>query len=137
MVYRSCDEKAQRHRSQEAVVESEEADTRARSTALEPEFHLQALIPAYTLIPAGLFIYGRTPQYHVHWIVTIFATVVIRIGNMAVFIRVSPYLIDAFAIYATSTLAANTVITYTKHFGRGAPTSGAEDVQVVGAGVGE
>jgi hypothetical protein len=36
--------------------------------------------------------------------------VLIGIGNMAVFMTISLYLIDAFAIYAASALAANTVI---------------------------
>jgi MFS family permease len=93
----------------EAQEAAETGDT-AGSSYLEPEFRLQALIPAYTLIPAGLFIYGWTSQYEVHWIVPILATVLIGIGNMAVFMCISLYLIDAFAVYAASALAANTVI---------------------------
>lgn len=88
---------------------SDSADT-SLSSALEPEFRLQALIPAYCLIPVGLFIYGWTARYKVHWIVPILSTVLIGVGNMAVFMCVSLYLIDAFAVYAASALAANTVI---------------------------
>lgn len=93
--------------------EAEEAAgeaTGALADALKPEFRMQALIPAYILIPAGLFIYGWTTYYKVHWIVPILATVLIGIGNMAVFMCVSLYLIDAFSVYAASALAANTVI---------------------------
>jgi hypothetical protein len=78
--------------------------------ALQPESRLNSLLPAYCLIPIGLFIYGWTSQYKVHWIVPILATVLIGIGNIAVFMCISLYLIDAFAFYAASALAANTVI---------------------------
>jgi MFS family permease len=84
--------------------------TGVQAAAMKPEFRLQALIPAYALIPAGLFIYGWTSYYRVHWIVPILATVLIGIGNMAVFMCVSLYLIDAFSVFAASALAANTVI---------------------------
>lgn len=77
---------------------------------LQPEARLTSLLPAYCLIPIGLFIYGWTAQYKVHWIVPILATVLIGIGNIAVFMCISLYLIDAFALYAASALAANTVI---------------------------
>ena len=53
--------------------------------AMQPEVRLQALLPAYALIPIGLFIYGWTAQYKVHFIVPILATVLIGIGNIAVF----------------------------------------------------
>jgi MFS family permease len=80
------------------------------SSAMQPEARLTLLLPAYCLIPTGLFIYGWTAQYKVQWIVPILATVLIGIGNIAVFMCVSLYLIDAFTFYAASALAANTVI---------------------------
>jgi len=82
----------------------------ADGAAMQPEVRLQALLPAYALIPCGLFIYGWTAQYKVQFMVPILATVLIGIGNIAVFMCVSLYLIDAFAFYAASALAANTVI---------------------------
>jgi hypothetical protein len=85
-------------------------ESTSEAAAMQPEVRLQALLPAYTLIPIGLFLYGWTAQYKVHYIVPILATVLIGIGNIAVFMCVSLYLIDAFAIFAASALAANTVI---------------------------
>ncbi|KUJ18818.1 bicyclomycin resistance protein [Mollisia scopiformis] len=97
-----------RRAAEEATASGEASEGHAG--ALLPEFRLKLLLPAYCLIPCGLFIYGWTAKYHVHWIVPILATVLIGIGNMAVFMCISLYLIDAFSIYAASALAANTVI---------------------------
>ncbi len=96
--------------SRKRQAENANQENRATSLAMKPEYRLQLMVPAYGLIPAGLFIYGWTAKYHVHWIVPILATVLIGIGNMAVFMCISLYLIDAFVIYAASALAANTVI---------------------------
>lgn len=98
-----------RKAAQEAAAASDnEAATPV--TSPEPETRLQMVIPTYALIPVGLFIYGWTTHYHVHWMVPILATVLIGIGNMAVFMGISLYLIDAFNVYAASALAANTVV---------------------------
>jgi multidrug resistance protein len=77
---------------------------------MKPEYRLPPMVYAATLIPAGLFIYGWTAYYRVQYIVPIFGTCLIGIGNLAVFMCVSTYLIDAFTIYAASVLAANTLI---------------------------
>ncbi|KAL2060682.1 hypothetical protein VTL71DRAFT_9323 [Oculimacula yallundae] len=94
-----------------AALEAASGDEGAAAViAFEPEMRLQMVIPTYALIPVGLFIYGWTTHYHIHWMVPILATVLIGIGNMAVFMGISLYLIDAFGAYAASALAANTVI---------------------------
>ncbi|KAL5327851.1 hypothetical protein ACEPPN_005557 [Leptodophora sp. 'Broadleaf-Isolate-01'] len=99
-----------RKAAQEAAAASGDEGAGGQVTAPEPEIRLQMVIPTYALIPVGLFIYGWTTHYHVHWMVPILATVLIGIGNMAVFMGISLYLIDAFGMYAASALAANTVI---------------------------
>lgn len=80
------------------------------SAGMKPEYRLPMLIPGAILIPVGLLLYGWTAKYHVHWIVPIISTALIGVGNMAVFMCVSMYLVDAFTVYAASALAANTVI---------------------------
>lgn len=80
------------------------------SAGMKPEYRLPMLIPGAILIPIGLLLYGWTAKYHVHWIVPIISTSLIGIGNIAVFMCVSMYLVDAFTVYAASALAANTVI---------------------------
>ncbi|KAE9366893.1 MFS general substrate transporter [Stipitochalara longipes BDJ] len=106
----------------------------ADGAAMQPEARLKLLLPAYCLIPTGLFIYGWTAQYKVQWIVPILATVLIGIGNIAVFMCISLYLIDAFAFYAASALAANTVIR--SIMGAVLPLCGQKMYQTLGLGWG-
>jgi hypothetical protein len=80
------------------------------SAGMKPEYRLPMLIPGAVLIPIGLLLYEWTAKYHVHWIVPIISTAFIGIGNMAVFMCISMYLIDAFSVYAASALATNTVV---------------------------
>ena len=75
-----------------------------------PEYRLPALPLGAFLIPVGLFIYGWTAKYKVHWIVPILSHVPIGIGNLMVFMSIQMYLVDAFSIYAASAIAVNTVV---------------------------
>jgi len=77
---------------------------------MKPEYRLPPMVYTATLIPVGLFIYGWTSYHKVQYIVPIFGTCLIGVGNLAVFMCVSTYLIDAFTAYAASALAANTLI---------------------------
>jgi formate/nitrite transporter FocA (FNT family) len=48
-------------------------------------------IPAGVTLPIGLFIYGWTIQYHVHWIVPMIGVVIFAFGLMGVMVcRKSP-----------------------------------------------
>lgn len=75
----------------------------------KPEFRLPLMVPVAFLIPIGLFVYGWTTEYAVHYIVPIIGTGIFGFGLIATFMPVSTYLIDAFGLYAASALAANTV----------------------------
>jgi MFS family permease len=77
---------------------------------MQPEFRLPPLVAGAFFIPAGLFMYGWTAQYKEPWIAPEIGTALVGIGNMAVFMVVVTYLVDAFTIYAASALAANTVV---------------------------
>jgi MFS family permease len=94
------------------TAEADAAATAAgeQSGGMKPEYRLPPLMPGAVLIPAGLLLYGWTAKYHVHYIVPIMSTALIGIGNLAVFMCITTYLVDAFTIYAASALAANTVI---------------------------
>jgi multidrug resistance protein len=59
------------------------------------------------LMPAGLFIYGWTAQYKVHWIVPIISEGIIGLGLMTVFFSTILYIVDSFTVFAASALAAN------------------------------
>ncbi|KAI2638431.1 cycloheximide resistance protein [Xylaria nigripes] len=77
---------------------------------MKPEYRLPLLPVGAILVPVGLFIYGWTVQYGVHWVVPIIGTGVVGIGNILVFFSIQTYLVDAFTIYAASALASNTIV---------------------------
>jgi hypothetical protein len=61
--------------------------------------------------PAGIFIYGWTAYYRVHWIVPILGTYIVGVGSLFVVIPGQIYLVDSFgAEAAASALAANLLI---------------------------
>lgn len=55
----------------------------------KPEFRLPLMIPAGLIIPAGLFMYGWSAQYGVHWIVPIIGTSFVGVGLITTFVRLS------------------------------------------------
>lgn len=77
---------------------------------IKPEFRLPPLMYLSPLIPGGMFIYGWTAQYQIHWIVPLIGTLFVGVGMIAVFLCISTYLVDAYNRYAASAMAANTVL---------------------------
>lgn len=77
---------------------------------MEPEYRIVPLIPAAFLIPAGLFWYGWTTQYKVHWIVPEVGTVLVGIGMNVVMMCVTTYFIDAHPRFEASANAAGTSV---------------------------
>lgn len=77
---------------------------------VKPEYRIQLVPIGGILLPAGLFIYGWTAQYHIHWIVPMIGMAVTGTGNMIIFMSLVLYLIDAFPVHAASALASNTFI---------------------------
>jgi predicted MFS family arabinose efflux permease len=59
---------------------------------LEPEYRIPPMIPAAAIIPAGLFLYGWTAQYEVHWIVPIIGTGLVGFGLITTFVSMCPTL---------------------------------------------
>ncbi|KAI7055598.1 hypothetical protein KC365_g17570 [Hortaea werneckii] len=77
---------------------------------VKPEYRLPMLIYAGPNIPAGLFLYGWTAQYHIQWAVPLLGTLFVGIRLIAAFMCINTYLVDTFTIYAASAMAANTVL---------------------------
>ncbi|KAK4243593.1 general substrate transporter [Corynascus novoguineensis] len=77
-----------------------------------PEIRLTPFftLPAGIAIPSGLFIYGWTIQYHVHWIVPMIGVVVFAFGLMGVMMCVQNYLLDVYPRAAASVTAALAVL---------------------------
>lgn len=80
------------------------------SETMQPEYRLPPLVVGAFFIPAGLFLYGWSAQYKTPWIVPIIGTALVDIDNIAVFMCITSYIVDAFNIYAASALAAGTLV---------------------------
>ncbi|KAM5352814.1 hypothetical protein ACJ41O_005536 [Fusarium nematophilum] len=77
---------------------------------VKPEVRLKLLPVAAVLLPVGFFIYGWTAEYETHWMGPIMGLAVIGVGNLICLMAISMYLVDAYAMYSASALAANTVM---------------------------
>ncbi|KAB8228984.1 MFS transporter [Aspergillus alliaceus] len=75
-----------------------------------PEDHLPPMVIGAILVPAGLFLYGWTTQYMVHWIVPIIGTGIFGFGMLLGFMPVQVYLVETYTIFAASAIASNTVV---------------------------
>lgn len=84
--------------------------TGAQKNDMKPEYRLPPLPFAVACLPVGLLVYGWTAEFHFHWIVPIVGTVFIGMGQLLLFMVLQMYLIDAFTIYAASSVAAITAV---------------------------
>ncbi|KAK5114781.1 hypothetical protein LTR85_010094 [Meristemomyces frigidus] len=75
----------------------------------KPEIRLQLLPAGAVVLPTGLFLYGWTAQYHIHWIVPILGMALIGFGNFFAFMAINMYLVEAHLQYAASAIAAVTL----------------------------
>lgn len=73
-----------------------------------PEPRIRILPLGGILLPVGLFIYGWTAEYKVHWIAPMIGIGLTGVANIIIFMSIVMYLVDTFTIYAASALAANT-----------------------------
>jgi MFS family permease len=75
----------------------------------KPEYRLPPILPGSLAVPIGLFWYGWSAEAHLHWIMPVIGTGIFALGNLAIFLPVQTYLIDAFEIYSASAAVANTL----------------------------
>lgn len=73
------------------------------------EFRVPLMFPGAVMVPIGLFIYGWSAQYKVHWIVPNIGTAIFAAGNQLVFQNCQTYLVDSYTRYAASAIAATAV----------------------------
>ncbi|KAH9909069.1 putative MFS transporter [Xylariomycetidae sp. FL2044] len=77
----------------------------------QPEQRLILMKWLGPISPLGIFLYGWTACYHVHWIVPILGTYIVGVGSLFVVIPGQIYLVDSFgAEAAASALAANLLV---------------------------
>jgi multidrug resistance protein len=103
---------------------------------VKPEHRLPLILtlPGAIGLPIGIFIYGWTTYYKVHWIVPIISTAFVGIGNLTAMMTIQTYLVDAFTIHAASAIAANTVLR--SIFGAVLPLAGLDMFDALGLGWG-
>ncbi|KAL2069451.1 hypothetical protein VTL71DRAFT_14130 [Oculimacula yallundae] len=73
----------------------------------EPEYRLPPSICGAVLVPIGLFMFAWTTYSSVHWIVPIIGSTIFGMGTLLVFSGIFTFLVDAYPLYAASSLAAN------------------------------
>nr|GAT52842.1 MFS polyamine transporter [Mycena chlorophos] len=76
----------------------------------EPEFRLPSMFPGTIFLPIGLLITGWAAQEKTHWIVPDIGIAFVGAGIILNFQSIQIYLVDAFALYAASALAAATCL---------------------------
>ena len=91
--------------------------TRRNNGAGQPEFRVPIMVPGSVLVPAGLFIYGWTAQYQVHWIVPNIGAAIFSAGTIVGFQCIQTYLVDAYTRWAASAIGAATVLRSLAGFG--------------------
>ncbi|PQE27675.1 major facilitator superfamily transporter protein [Rutstroemia sp. NJR-2017a BBW] len=76
----------------------------------EPEYRLPPAILGAVLVPIGLFMFAWTTYSSVHWIVPIIGSAIFGMGTLLVFTGIFTFLVDAYPLYAASSLAANSFL---------------------------
>jgi hypothetical protein len=75
-----------------------------------PEARLVPAMAGGVAIPIGLFWFAWTNYPSIHWISSVAAGVPFGFGMVVVFLAITNYLVDAYAPFAASVLAANSVL---------------------------
>jgi len=76
----------------------------------KPEYRMPVVIPFSLFVPIGLLTYGWSAQAHTHWIVPNIGSFLFGIGTIAAFQCVTTYLVDTYARFAASAVAAVTIL---------------------------
>ncbi|KAI0196754.1 major facilitator superfamily domain-containing protein [Xylaria flabelliformis] len=83
----------------------------AKDGITRPEERLILMKWIAPITPLGLFLYGWTAEYHIHWIVPIIGTFIVGFGSLFIIIPAQAYLVDSFGSEASaSALAANLIV---------------------------
>ena len=75
------------------------------------------MVPGAFLVPIGFFWYGWSVENHVHWIMPDIGATPFGAGIIISVQCITSYIIDAYAVYAASAIAATTVLRALAGFG--------------------
>lgn len=81
--------------------------SRAGDGEHRPEFRIPLTLPGALVAPIGLFVYGWTAQYQVHWIAVDIGIFVNMFGGQLAGMALSAYVIDAYPEHTSSAIAAS------------------------------
>ncbi|KAK7426938.1 hypothetical protein QQZ08_006530 [Neonectria magnoliae] len=84
--------------------------TKANGGVYEPEMRLPDCVYFAFLLPITFFWYGWAADRAVHWIVPVIGLIPFGLGIIGIWLPIQAYLIDAYAEYAASALAAFSVM---------------------------
>ncbi|OCK81681.1 MFS multidrug transporter [Lepidopterella palustris CBS 459.81] len=83
----------------------------------KPEFRIPPMVPGSVLVPIGLFWYGWSAQARVHWIMPNIGAAIFSAGIIVGFQCIQTYIVDSYARYAASAVAAAAVLRSLAGFG--------------------
>ncbi|CEL04020.1 Putative Caffeine resistance protein (Fragment) [Aspergillus calidoustus] len=72
-----------------------------------PELRLPSIIPGAIIAPVGLFIYGWTAQYRVHWAVVDLGILIALLGMQIKDMPLTAYVMEAYPDHVSSAMAAS------------------------------
>ena len=75
------------------------------------------MVPGSILVPIGLFLYGWSAEYKVHWIVPNIGVALYGAGTITCFQSMQTYLIEAYTTFAASAVASATMLRSLAGFG--------------------
>jgi multidrug resistance protein len=95
-----------------AVAEKRPAPAFATSR-LEPEKRLPLAFAGGPILTIGLFLFGWSAAYRVHWIVPTIGEAFFGMGNMLIFMSCMMYITDTYGpLYSASAMASNSILRY-------------------------
>lgn len=81
------------------------------------EFRIPLMFPGSVLMPIGLFWYGWSAEYKIHWIMPNIGAAIFAMGTIMIFQASQTYVVDAYTRFAASAVASTTVLRSLAGFG--------------------
>lgn len=81
------------------------------------EFRIPLMFPGSILMPIGLFWYGWSAEYKIHWIMPNIGAAIFAMGTIMIFQASQTYVVDAYTRFAASAVASTTVLRSLAGFG--------------------
>ncbi|KAK8190222.1 MFS multidrug transporter-like protein [Phyllosticta capitalensis] len=82
-----------------------------------PEFRVPLMVPGTMLVPVGLFWYGWSAYYKIHWIMPNIGAALFAAGTIVAFQCIQTYLVDSYTRFAASAVGAAAVLRSLAGFG--------------------